>query len=78
MGEYTTDAPAGIWSEGFRLSALRRAFRAKGSDFGRSGDHFEQRVQTLDAAPRKAWGNLPGDPVFGKFQLTAFLPVPLF
>ena len=38
---------ARILSKGFRLWALRLAFRVRGSDFGCPGLHFEQGVQTL-------------------------------
>ena len=51
-GVQTLGAPARILSKGFRLWALRLAFRVRGSDFGRSGSYFEQGVQTLGAPAR--------------------------
>ena len=51
-GVLTLGAPACISSEGFRLWVLRLVFRAGGSDFERSGLHFEQGVQTLKGRGR--------------------------
>ena len=43
------DAPACILDTGFALWALQLPFSAKGSHFGRSSCHFQQRVRTFCA-----------------------------